>query len=362
MEVVFYAHSVNVIGGAERVTLSIINGVKQTYQPVMLAPAGETLAHEAVSAGAIFEPIDCLQPEKLKPLKTLKQLFKYYQLFKKYQPKLVHTGDLLALRSLQPICKLLKIPMICHVHFPYEIPFMRWAFKNRYAPQSFIFCSNELKMYLQDELTLLCPSSQLEVIHNGVNIEKFKPITREPNPIPRIGIIANLQYRKGHDDFLAMAKILLDQGVKAQFDIIGGDILEEPRELLLKQKAIELGIAENVVFHGQVANVLEHLQQLDIVVCASHEEAFPISILEAMACGKAIVSTNVNGIPEAIIDGETGILVASHSPHSLATAIIKVLQSPKQQKLFILNGRRRVIDLFSSSIFKSKINNLYQNL
>lgn len=362
MEVVFYAHSVNVIGGAERVTLSIINGVKQSYQPIMLAPAGETLAHEAIEAGAIFEPIDCLQPEKTKPLQSLKQLFKYYHLFKKHQPKLVHTGDLLALRSLQPVCKLLKIPMICHVHFPYEIPFMRWAFKNRYAPQAFIFCSNELKNYLQDELTTLCPTSKLEVIHNGVDTEKFKPIEREPNPIPRIGIIANLQYRKGHDDFLAMAKILLDQGIKAQFDIIGGDILEEPREPLLKQKAIDLGIAEYIIFHGQVPNVLERLHQLDIVVCASHEEAFPISMLEAMACGKAIVSTNVNGIPEALDDNINALLVMPHQPNQLAKKVQNILNSGALKKTIEAQATLKVKEHFSSAVFSKKINNLIQDL
>lgn len=359
MEKIFFAHSVNVIGGAERVTLAIISGIKPHYQSIMLAPKGKELGKAAEREGATFEPIDARQPEKSKPFSFIKQLWQYYRIFKKHKPKFVHTGDLLALRSLQPICRLLNIPMICHVHFPYEGPFMRWALKNRYAPHTFIFCSNELKNHLVDELTILCPTSAMEVIHNGVDTSVFKPINNHHNPIPRIGIIANLQYRKGHDDFLNMAKTLIDQGVEAQFDIIGGDIFQEPREPHLKQKAKELGIADKVIFHGQLPDVKAELQKLDIVVCASHEEAFPISILEAMACGKAIVSTNVNGIPEALKHNKSALLVEPFNPIELATSVLLLLQNKdlssniKKEALNTLNSN------FSLEVFIEKINGCY---
>jgi glycosyltransferase involved in cell wall biosynthesis len=362
MKSIFFAHSVNVIGGAERVTLSIISDINPQYQSILLSPKDNELGKAAELAGANFEPIDAIQPEKTKPFSFVKQLWQYYRIFKKHKPKLVHTGDLLALRSLQPICKLLNIPMICHVHFPYEAPFMRWALQNRYAPNTFIFCSNELKNHLLNELTALCPSSVMEVIHNGVDTNVFKPLENHHNPIPRIGIIANLQYRKGHDDFLNMAKILIEQGVEAQFDIIGGDILQEPREPYLRQKAKELGIADKVVFHGQLSDVKAELQKLDIVVCASHEEAFPISILEAMACGKPIVSTNVNGIPEAITDGQTGLLVPPHDPEALATAVQKLIECPELKLKLSKGALNDVRYRFSKAIFCKDITTLYGKL
>jgi glycosyltransferase involved in cell wall biosynthesis len=361
MEKIFFAHSVNVIGGAERVTLAIIKGIKSHYQSAMLAPDGKELGLAAKQLGAEFESIDASQPEKSKPLRFIKQLWQYYRIFKKHKPKLVHTGDLLALRSLQPICQLLNIPMMCHVHFPYDNGFMRWVLKNRYAPQTFIFCSHELKNELHDALISLCPDSAMEVIHNGVDTEVFKPLAKHHNTIPRVGIIANLQYRKGHDDFLEMAKKLVDQGVVAQFDIIGGDILQEPREPYLKQHAKELGIADKVIFHGQLPDVKAELQKLDIVVCASHEEAFPISMLEAMACGKAIVSTNVNGIPEALTHQKDALLVSPHDPQALAMCVKQLLSSSSELASLGINAKQQVENHFSSEVFTEKLLNLYNH-
>lgn len=359
MKSIFFSHSVNVIGGAERVTLSIIEGVANEYQAVLLAPSDKDLGKHATTAGAIFEPVECGQPDWQKPFKSLKQQWRYFRLIKKYQPLLVHTGDLLALRSLQPICQLLKVPLICHVHFPYEKSFMTWCFKNRYSPARFIFCSEELKDNLVPYLSTLCPTATFHVIHNGVDTNYFFPQSPTNNAKPHIGIIANLQYRKGHDDFLHMAKILTDQGVDAHYDIIGGDILQEPREPILKELAVNLGIADRVTFHGQISDVRAALASLDIFVCASHEEAFPISILEAMACGKIIISTNVNGIPEMLSHNLNSLLCDSHSPTQLANAVFKILSQDEKKHLLISEARKNVELFFSKKVFLDKIKSMY---
>ncbi len=131
------------------------------------------------------------------------------------------------------------------------------------------------------------------------------------------------------------------------FDIIGGDILEEPREAFLKTMAEELGLEQSLTFHGQVPDVLSRLNKLDIVVCASHQEAFPIAILEAMAMKKPIVSTNVNGIPEAIEDQLSGLLVEPHSPSHLAVAVSTLIQDENKRQTLAINARARVEEHFN---------------
>jgi glycosyltransferase involved in cell wall biosynthesis len=139
----------------------------------------------------------------------------------------------------------------------------------------------------------------------------------------------------------------------AEFHIIGGDILASPRQPLLIEKVNILGLAAFFTFHGQVQNVLPLLHSLDILVCASHEEAFPISILEAMSVGLPIVATNVNGIPEAIEHNESGLLVDPFAPDQLASAV--------EMSRIGFNARERVVHNFSKGAFKQKLSNIYKN-
>ena len=359
-QTVFFAQSVNVIGGAERVTIACMQSLSNDFTCMALAPAGGDLNDELAANNLPTEHINCVQTELTKPIATSKQFIDYLILFKKHKPVAVHTGDILALRSLQAICRFMKIPLICHVHFPYDDSFIDWVFKGRNSPAVFIFCSEELKEYLYKKLVKYAPNAVYRVIHNGVDTTFFvnKKIKNERL---KIGIVANLQERKGHLDFIKMARILVEKGLMAEFHIIGGDILESPRRPLLIEQVNKLDLAPFFTFHGQVKNVLPLLQSLDILVCASHEEAFPISILEAMSVGLPIVATNVNGIPEAIEHNESGLLVEPFVPEQLASAVERLMQSPFEMKRIGVNARERVVRTFSKDAFNQKLRKIYRN-
>ena len=357
---VFFAQSVNVIGGAERVTIACMQSLSNNYTCVALAPEGGDLNNELAANNIPVEHIACVQSELSKPIATSKQFIAYFMLFKKHKPVAVHTGDILALRSLQAICRFMKIPLICHVHFPYDDPFIDWVFKGRLSPAVFIFCSAELKENLYKKLVKYSPNAAYKVIHNGVDTNLF--VNKAPkNEKIKIGIVANLQERKGHLDFINMASILIAKGLSAEFHIIGGDILASPRQPLLVEKVNALGLTTFFTFHGQVQNVLPLLHSLDILVCASHEEAFPISILEAMSVGLPIVATNVNGIPEAIEHNGSGLLVEPFSPEQLASAGERLIQNPSEMQRLGYNARERVVQHFSKDAFNQKLSNVYKN-
>ena len=110
-------------------------------------------------------------------------------------------------------------------------------------------------------------------------------------------------------------------------------------------------MADRVTFHGQVSNVRELLAGLDVFVCASHEEAFPVSILEAMACARPIVSTNVNGIPEAIEHERSGLLVPPQAPEALADAVGGLLTDEPRRRSLGDAARARVTDRFTTKHF-----------
>jgi glycosyltransferase involved in cell wall biosynthesis len=254
------------------------------------------------------------------------------------------------------------VKVLSHFHFPFEGKQLQWLMSRFPKPDLGVFCSDDLHREVGKHLHLIAPNMDLVTIHNGVDISRFKPSEAVQNNKIHIGIVANLQKRKGHDEFIQMAALLVKDYDNLHFDIIGGDILEEPREDMLRNFATKLGVINSVSFHGQVPDVLSLLDKLDIVVCASHQEAFPIAILEAMAMQKPIVSTDVNGIPEAIVHNESGLLVRPQNATQLALAVSQLLDDSDKRQVIADNARLRVVEHFNLSMFVESFERVYKDM
>lgn len=363
---ILYVHNVAKIGGAERVTLDIIKGLPAEHKAFLVTPEDGPLIDIANDVGAQAQPLDIHQPALNKPLATLRNHRIWLRYLRKNQIELIHTGDLFVTRTLIYAANKLNIPIICHVHFPIELPALRWIFKSTPKQIQFIYCSQELNAAVQPRIDTLMAHATHTTIHNGVDTDIFKKFEPKAGILPEgktnIGIIANLQERKGHLDFINAANLVLKTHPNAHFHIIGGDILGEPREPLLRQRIDELGLDANFTFHGQVNNVKDYLNELDIFVCASHEEAFPISILEAMAFGLPIVSTNVNGIPEAIEHGANGLLCEAKQPEGLAAQLLLVLNDAKLSARISEQARSDAASTFSLNAFASQVQQNYESV
>ena len=160
-----------------------------------------------------------------------------------------------------------------------------------------------------------CPAAKVRVIPNGVDAEKFHP--RWPNGTlrqslglppgtPIAGIVAALRPEKNHELFLRAAALVRRQLPEARFLVIG----DGPRRAALETLAAELSLGQAVQFLGTRSDVPELLSLMDVLVLTSHMEANPISILEAMAAEKPVISTRVGSVSETVLDGQTGYLVA----------------------------------------------------
>jgi glycosyltransferase involved in cell wall biosynthesis len=358
-----FVHSVAALGGAERMTEALVRELpRELYKSFLLCPESGAMPELFSTMNIESHYFDFIQPSLSSPFKTLKGRKLWIQAIEKLELDILHTADLVCTRTLLSAAKSKNVPVVCHIHFPFKKTFSDWVFKNLPKPSAFIFCSQELQNDVGEQLAASCPQAKQVVIHNGVDTNFFTPINKPPVKQKRIGIVANLQQRKGHEDFLKMAEIVSRAYHDVHFDIIGGDILQEPREPYLKKVTAELGLLEQVTFHGQVDNVRELIGNLDILVCASHQEAFPVSILEAMACGKTIVTTNVNGIPEAIENNQCGILVNPHKPAELAEAVLSLLKAPQEAAILAENARKKVVNNFSRAAYAQSIQSLYETL
>lgn len=177
------------------------------------------------------------------------------------------------------------------------------------------------------------PPEKVDIVYNGIpesyaetqteeekrRIESELGVARDGYRL--VGIVGRLHPIKGHLDFLCAAAQLVRRQPCTRFVVVGdGDMRPD-----LEDKAKKLGIAGRVHFAGHREDIPAVLALLDVLVISSYSEGCPLSVLEGMAAGKAIVSTRVGGIPELIDDDETGVLVPAGDPTALAKAVERVL-------------------------------------
>ena len=136
-----------------------------------------------------------------------------------------------------------------------------------------------------------------------------------------MGSISRLSEQKGHRYLLDAAARVLRRRPDTRFLIVGDGDQMEP----LRRQAGALGIAPSVSFAGHRTDVPALLGALDVFCISSTYEGTPLALFEAMAAGKAIVSTAVDGCREVLEDGATGLLVPPRDPEALAAALLRTL-------------------------------------
>ncbi|HVM38989.1 MAG TPA: glycosyltransferase [Sphingomicrobium sp.] len=188
-----------------------------------------------------------------------------------------------------------------------------------------------------------------EVIHNGMDLEAFDRQAAAPSqPLARqeggalIGCVGNLNPIKGHEYLVRAMPRVLQRFPTARLVMIG----EGGAKAELEALARALGVEGAVIMAGFRGDVPAVMRQIDICVQPSLQEAFGIVLLEAMAAARPVVATGVEGIPEIVVDGTTGLLVPPRDPEALAKAICALLQDGEARRAMGSAGRSRVEQRF----------------
>lgn len=177
------------------------------------------------------------------------------------------------------------------------------------------------------------PAAKVFVIPNGVDTTRFAPVpdtasVREEIGVgpadPVVTIVAALRPEKNHELFLEMASRIFPQMPRTKFLIIG----DGPCRAALEECAATLGVSDSVRFLGTRSDVPRLLSTSDVFTLTSHNEANPVSILEAMSVGKPVVATNVGSIKEAVAEGVTGYLVKPGDAGALSYRVLELLDDP----------------------------------
>jgi glycosyltransferase involved in cell wall biosynthesis len=115
----------------------------------------------------------------------------------------------------------------------------------------------------------------------------------------------------------------------------------------LQERARRLEIADSVLFLGFRSPALPYIAAADLLVQASHTEGTPNTVLEAMALGRPVVATRVGGVPDVVVDRETGLLVPPRDPQALADAIVRLLADPSLRGALGAQAQSRVREHFA---------------
>lgn len=173
-----------------------------------------------------------------------------------------------------------------------------------------------------------------------------------------VGCLGRLEPQKALDVFLRAARIVADRCRNVRFDIVG----DGPLRNALESLAAEQGLAERVRFLGWKSRVDEYIGAFDVFCMTSRWEALPMVLLEVMEHGKAVVSTDVGGVREVIVDGEGGILVAPESPEAVAGALVRLIEDRKLRARMGAYNRRRRRELFGVARMIGEYADLYRRL
>lgn len=211
----------------------------------------------------------------------------------------------------------------------------------------FIACADSHADYLVENEKF--PEAKVFMIPNGIDTQHFvadhdartkwrKQLNISPDA-PVVGIVAALRPEKNHDLFLESARLTLSTVGDAQF-VIAGDGPERQR---LQALAEELKIQEHVHFIGSTPDIPGVLSMIDIFSLTSHNEAKPVSILEALSCQRPVAATAVGSVNESVIEGVTGFMVPPGDETKMAQRWIDLLTNAPLREKMGASGREHVI-------------------
>lgn len=168
--------------------------------------------------------------------------------------------------------------------------------------------------------------------------------------------------QKGQQYFIETAKMILKDIKEVNFLIVGktSNLKEERSKRGLESLA--KGISEKIIFTGFFSDLNYLLSNIEILVVPSLSEGFPATVLEAMVMRKPVVASNVGGIPEAVIDGETGFLVPAKNPEAIAEKVIFLLKNPKKARKIGEKGYQRVKTNFTQEKMAREYEKIYKSL
>lgn len=271
--------------------------------------------------------------------------------------------------------------------FHLEAQASRWIERSTHWMETMLIPSCEASVRLCRDLGI--SKERLALVYYGADEKKFDPSATQTtkllqrfglgDDVPKIGMVSYFYRRlprsrwiprqlvgrggKGHEDLVNAARAVQAQFPAARFLLIGSGWGEagEAYWQELRELVKGLGLEKTILFTGYQEDISGVLRELDVAVQASLSENLGGTI-EALLMECPLVATRVGGMPDAVRDGETGILVNPGDPEDLARGIIQQLRHPEKARALAAAGRKLALERFTLSRTASDLSQLYATL
>lgn len=351
-------------GGAERLVTDLAENFDKSRFEVMIVSLfpyeNRPFELEAQQKGFRIIYLNCKKGNILSYIKTVLELMKTIKSFK---PHVVHS-HLKTLPFLVLSYLFLKVPVKMHtIHTiaHYEASGLT-RFVNklcfRFLKVVPISISKQIENTVKE---VYGENTNTVVVYNGIDLKKFKRSRNNHSSGNNKIIIVNVASftpQKNHrmlieafEHVVSMAKA---KKISIELRLIGDGPLRKSIEDLVKEK----GLNEQVKFFGVRTDVPTLLNQCNIFALSSNREGFPISLIEALACGLPVVATSVGGISEILENGRTGFLVPPGDVEGFSVALFDLVKSENKRKLFA-DHAEKAVQRFNIKTITRKYENLY---
>tara|TARA_B100001758_G_C18336566_1_gene571931 strand:- start:72 stop:1205 length:1134 start_codon:yes stop_codon:yes gene_type:complete len=336
-----------------------------------------TVHKEFLSEQGFFVHNIPLHRSKINPFYAVNYFFKLINIFRKIKPNIVHFVTIkpvliggLALKFVKVSAAVFAISGMGYVFIGnrirhkilQKISSYIYNFVLRHK-NSIVICQNTDDLHLIRTMGNFPLSKFILIKGSGVDLQKFKPSNLPPNE-PIIMFPSRILKDKGVMEFIEAAKkISLVESTKIppKFVLVG--MLDKGNKASLDLSEIsELEKSNIVEYWGNKENMEEVLPLATIIVLPSYREGLPKVLIEASACSRPVITSDVPGCRDAIINKKTGLLVPAKDSHQLADAILMLLNNPELCKSFGEAGRIFAEENFSIEHVVSEHLGIYSNL
>ncbi|MDZ7260587.1 MAG: glycosyltransferase family 4 protein [candidate division KSB1 bacterium] len=344
---ILFINSIQMFGGGEVWLLTTMAELRRRGHRVTLICRPYTeLAHRAQQQG--FDLITLKMRGDFDPL----IIFKVFRILKTKRIQLLCTNMDKELRFGGLAARLAGLKAIIPrrgIDYPLK---NKWRYRLAYMllASRIIANSQATKQALLTNAPWL-PPNKIEVIYNGIDLAPFlspgkKDIRSElkiPKQVSLIGFVGQLDERKGLVYLLEAFEILVKELPQVQLLLVGQGALRN----FIEKTVIEKNFQEKIHLLGFREEIPDIMKALDVLVLPSLWEGFGIVLIEAMAAGKPVVTTNVSSMPEIVSHGQTGFLVTPANSVSLAQALMTILRDKTLAQTMGAEGRRMVQERFT---------------